>query len=55
MLDGSLSPGPCVHLHFKSLPTPADKGMAIFLTCEMPPNQAEDGIVPINKCESDVR
>lgn len=55
VLDGSLSPGLCVHLHFKSPPTPADKGMAIFLICEMLPIQDEEGIVPINKCESDVR
>lgn len=55
VLGGSLSPGLFVHLHFKFPPTPADKGMAIFLICEMLLIQAEEGIVPINKCESDVR
>lgn len=47
MLDGSLSPDLCVHLHFKSLPTPEDKGMAIFLTCEMLPIQARKELCPL--------
>ena len=54
VLNGSLSPTLRVNLHFKSLTTPADKGMAVFLICEMLPIQAEEGSVPVNKCESDV-